>query len=98
MRVAPTSLRSGATRGPTPLTRWQLAHSPLPANSAFPRAPSPRRVAAAGAPGFEALLGKLRRYATIAIACPSEKPLGAIVVPGMPARTIAAISLADVPL
>src|SRR4029453_14018956 len=41
LRMRPISLRSVAVYGPLPLTRWHVAHPPLPENSASPRAGSP---------------------------------------------------------
>ena len=75
------ALRSGATREPSPNTRWQDAHAPLPANSPWPRASSPR---------VTALRSKsriVRRYDTSPVSSEDVNSLGGIAVPGMPARS-----------
>jgi hypothetical protein len=45
-RAMPTSLRSGATRGPRPFTRWHVPHAPLPSKSARPLVALPSETAA----------------------------------------------------
>ena len=86
------SLRSGATRGPLPLTRWQAAQSAFPSKSALPFTMSLRGTSPP-APARPEAGARLRRYATIVPAWVSEKLLGGIVVPGIPVWMIRMISV-----
>ena len=75
-------------REPWPLTRWQSVHSPLPSNSALPRATSP----AGAALGFAAAFA--RRNATTRSTCSSVRfGDGGIAVFGMPFSMMPASSL-----
>ena len=83
------ALKSGATRGPRPLTRWQDAQSAFPSNSARPRVWSPTRTDA------EAGSKPARMKATTAVSSSGRKTNAGMPVPGMPDVMMRARSSSD---
>src|SRR5262245_34079524 len=77
-RLDPTSLRSGAVRGPRPFTRWQLTQPPFPSNSVRPRVASPTLTARA------LTSNPARINATNPVSSVWDNLNDCIAVPGMP--------------